>query len=381
MMFAATGTEELTQPVNIQQAMLGPWGFMIIGGILAFVAGIFLGYFWRHASVENKTIFGTKGVIALATTIGTGVLSAWSVEYAGPLHGIAWFLGVLLGNLIATRRLIRAYAKEAYALPSEQQEVFSAFVERNLFIEGHSRLEKQIPVRLRKLRENRSRQLFAAVEELHAFIHAARDEALHYFRTHEKLLLEATQTRDFSAYSEAMTHEFDRYVQTNLQRIVRIFDVLLGQQGSTWAAVRQLIVVDNNRVYRTIHRAGKFKENRANQSEDIPEDNGLPSALRTAYEKGNGILRLGATRKNSVWQRTENDERGEDKNLMAGPVIIKSWDSKTEDVRNEIYLILYINSPKPAAFDEMDEPFLKCCTDVFSLFFSMAMDRILADSI
>jgi len=227
-----------------------------------------------------------------------------------------------------------------------------------------------IEAKLRKLQKRRSEFLLEAVEELHDFVHTARDDAVQYLERYKAILAQFLQDEDLKRFHEQILEEFQKYLHRNLQKVVTLFEALNDRPRKLWVAVRRL--EEPEREYRTILRVGKYSKDREVHSLDIPESTGLPQYLRQQYERNRGIVILGPNRSAATWMSTQNDALGEDRSVLIGPIMIKSGNPLTASEKRELYMILYVNSPEENAFSTGDEYYMRCCTDVLSLFFSMA---------
>ncbi len=166
-------------------------------------------------------------------------------------------------------------------------------------------------------------------------------------------------------------HElFDRYLTNCLQKVVNLFEALGRRPRTLWSAVRRSVTTaEGASAYATILRVGKIGKDRT--SSPVPADRGLPKYLREQYGKNQGIVILGTDRNEDNWVPSPNDQRKEDLSVMAGPIMIKSGNPLAEATHRWMYMILYVNSPEVGAFGDGDRYYMRCCTDVLSLFFSM----------
>ncbi len=205
---------------------------------------------------------------------------------------------------------------------------------------------------------------------LHDFIHCARDEAILYLAARKRLLRQwVANAISIELLQQHLIEEFEKHLTAISQKILKLFETVTGQQ-KLWVAIRQIDEKDSERFYRTILRVGKVTQDRAPKSAWIPENYGLPAFLRSEYDNGRGIVILGKNRKSHQWMATANDGRGEDKNIVAGPVIVKSLSEATE--KKEMLMILYVNSPVEGCFADSHRDFMRCCTDTLSMFLSLA---------
>lgn len=345
--------------------------------VLASLTSFLIGFFWLRESVADRTgahaVFGSKVSLLAVTTIGAGFLSKWNVAHPEAFHGLFWVLGTVAGVFISRAKLVREYAAHGNHLPPDQRSKVENFVRRTLFQCGHAQTEIQLGKMIEKFDAKRHKMLSTAVEELHKFIHIARDDAIQFMAEFERAFDEAFAVRggDIDWFLHKMQDEFKRYIANIAHKIVPVFDALVGRPRGTWVAIRLIEQSEQRRAYKTIARAGNVNPGRENSTCPIPEDAGLPRLLRQKYDTGKGIVRIG-DRTATNWYATSNDDRHEDRSVLAGPIMVKARDPDGNQKRSEMFMILYVNSPRENEFQEIDEEFVRCCTDTLSLFFSMA---------
>lgn len=86
----------------------------------------------------------------------------------------------------------------------------------------------------------------------------------------------------------------------------------------------------------------------------------MPSDLRHEWEHGKGIV----IHRSGHWQPSPNDALGEDLDIIAGPIIVVAE-------KPAMAMILSVNSFKPDVFSDEHKPFMRCCTDVLSMFLNI----------
>jgi len=278
--------------------------------------------------ISAKTSLGV-GVIGLVVSIISLFLQNWAVATATI---------VATGALTVSAGVLRFYSKQVY--------------ERSQIEVEHAK----------RMAELARRNLLDSVEALHLFVHNVRDQvALVHTRTGQ-LLDELERDKDWTRFVQEFLRMRDNSLHLILNDLLRVFAPLLPPGAQPWAAIR-LLTKKNGQVgiYETLLRTGSVNPDRHLRSEGIPEDQGLPSFLREQHRLGHGIVVLGVGRSPGIWKPMENDARGEDKNIIVGPVFLKSKEP------SEMAMILFVNSPRENVFCEDHVPFMKCCTDTLSM--------------
>ena len=343
------------------------------GYVLALLAGGLIGFCWSLGiasdSKARQILFGAKP-ISLVVSSGTLFLGYWNVTGIGPVHGVCWLLGTIFGMWLAHESAVRHYSAGVSGLPPSLVPEFKGLVRRSILQLGHNDLERTIDKYLAKQEKNESRFLNDAIAELHDFVHTARDDAVQYMAEYDDSVGEFLQDKDFPAFQLRVADQFRRYLTSNLVAVVNMFEALTGRTRKLWVAVR--VLKTQTLMYETIVRVGKYARDRGQRSVPIPKDTGLPAYLRLKYDSNEGVVFLTPdSRTSETWTSTVNDRLGDDQSTIAGPIIVKSGNPKGRHA-HELFMILYVNSPEKNAFSERYNNYMRCCTDVLSLFFSMA---------
>jgi len=232
------------------------------------------------------------------------------------------------------------------------------------------RLREQHEIELltsRKKLEEINERNAEATEALHKYVHRARDCAAQFVSTYELLLTKSAKGETDSTKCEGEFRKLIRgdFLRPMLEEMLRVFYPLVPHNANLWAAIRELQPdADGKHYYRTIVRAGAVNQDRAVTSEPVLETDGLPSHLRREHSQGSGIVLLSKKRPSDKWRATKNDERNEDVDVMAGPIFLK------RTLVPEMIMILYLNSPRAGALSDEHKVYMKCCTDVLSMFFN-----------
>lgn len=195
----------------------------------------------------------------------------------------------------------------------------------------------------------------SAIKSLHYFTQTCLLESQDVKKRFNQILDKANQLESFLPDAIALGHSF---INEALSRIPSVFDPLLesihGKAIPTWVAIRQL--QPDEKVYKTIAWKGQFNPARKNTSEDIDFDKSIPQMVLERHAKdGAGVMLFSP--EHPKYHSVTNDELGENKSMLAGPVI----------VGNQLLMILVLNSPIKDAFTESLLPYMKCISEVLSM--------------
>lgn len=194
-----------------------------------------------------------------------------------------------------------------------------------------------------------------AMNSLHYFTQTCLLESQDVKERFNQILNKANQLESFLPEAIALGHSCINKV---LARIPSVFDAPLesihGKAIPTWVAIRQL--QPDEKVYRTIARHGQFNPARECHSEDIDFDKSIPQmVLEKHAEDGAGVVLFSP--EHSKYHSVVNDELGENKCMLAGPIILG----------NQLLMILVLNSPIKDAFQENLMPYMRCICGVLSM--------------
>lgn len=111
-----------------------------------------------------------------------------------------------------------------------------------------------------------------------------------------------------------------------------------------------------------------YNPHRARDSQPLHKDNSrIISRLKDSYRDGKCVIITGAGAGPQVWEWQENDKYGEDKSVMLGAVITKSWDPNNKTwVNNKLAWVLGVCANVENAFDETHIPLMQACIDTFA---------------
>ncbi len=152
-----------------------------------------------------------------------------------------------------------------------------------------------------------------------------------------------------------------------LERMVELFRPFVPDSAKLWSCLRDRRA-DN--CYHTFERAGRFDQNRKVSTSPLHKDNSqVVSNLKKRYkEEGVCVLITGSSCGPEMWEVKENDGYGEDKSVMLGAVLTRSWDSGAMELINpKLAWIIGVCTDHENAFNEMHIPAMRQCVDVFSV--------------
>lgn len=351
----------------------------VVGVILAAIIGGFLGFFWVVSLGSERTgiakLFGRVPVGALLGLGGILLLKQWSVS-VGPCTGIGYVVGLVSAIAWTIHHSLEGFTGSVHEVSESERQELRTYVRTKIFYKSESEIHALVKAKLSEMREGQSTN--DAMNRLHFFIHATRDQAVRYVEAHRRIWTKFVEGQNngtqmtVDSLQKEISGAFREHLGQTLGEVRSLFESLTGRRGKIWVAVREFYRDGKTREFRTLLRVGEknLNEQRRQHSVSIPEDQGLPQFLKRQYEAGNGIVRLG-TKRPDRWVRSRNDQLSQDKSVMAGPIIVKSWSEKEIRERRELYMILYVNSPVANVFCEHHEDYLRCCTDALSLFCSL----------
>jgi hypothetical protein len=152
-----------------------------------------------------------------------------------------------------------------------------------------------------------------------------------------------------------------------LERVVELFEPLVPPGTRVWACIRDRRADD---CYYTFARAGRYNPNRAVSSRPLHKNNSRVIQRLKDNFRFNGVCVLitGSTLGPEMWEGKENDRYGEDKSVMLGAVLTKSWDAQKRDWSNpKLAWTIGVCADRENAFSETHIPLMQLCVDMFSL--------------
>lgn len=152
-----------------------------------------------------------------------------------------------------------------------------------------------------------------------------------------------------------------------LERIAQLFQLFVPPGTRVWACIRDRRADD---CYHTFARAGRYNANRSATSAPMHKDQSQTIQRLKDNMRFNGVCVVitGSSMGPHMWEGQKNDGYGEDKSVMIGAVLTKSWDDQRGDWSNrKLAWIIGVCADKENAFSEMHIPLMQTCVDMFSM--------------
>ena len=212
-----------------------------------------------------------------------------------------------------------------------------------------------------------NKQLF---EKQHDFIHLARDTAvkcLERVPEYSKIIPASLPSGSPLPRVKALEREYYQLL-TNLYDIFRI---VIPAPHKIWVSIRDRRSDDQ---YHTWLRHGSFNRNRETKSQPMHKDSHeTVRQLKRHYELQRQCVRITGT-DDPAWQKHDNDELGDDRSVLMGAVMTRSWNSEKDAWEAPcLSLILTVNSHERGVFDPSHVPLLQASIDSFSWLTNIAM--------
>jgi hypothetical protein len=199
----------------------------------------------------------------------------------------------------------------------------------------------------------------------HHLIHQVRDMCL-------EMMLEATYTTPILVAGQlpsphsSLQKNRDKIISL-LERVAQLFQLFVPPGTRVWACIRDRRSDD---CYYTFARAGRYNANRSTTSKPMHKDNSQTIQRLKDSMKFSGIcvIRTGSSMGPQMWESQINDGYAEDKSVLLGAIMTKSWDKNKGDWSNrKLAWIIGVCADQEHAFDEMHIPLMQSCVDMFSM--------------
>jgi len=192
-------------------------------------------------------------------------------------------------------------------------------------------------------------------QRLHTLCHETRDDVAK--------VLSSRTTPDHR-------HRLDEFHKHTVQRIASYFRERLGDRTMN-CAIRLAERRQGKDVYATRARSDGMDPIRASQSEPIPCDRGLPSALLQHNLRGVHIVNdIEQAISEGSWMRTRNDSLPDVKKVMVSP--INGWDGDQKGMLGMLYV-----ASKTRDFHPCDTLPIKAFADMLGLIYPIIMNPAL----
>lgn len=152
-----------------------------------------------------------------------------------------------------------------------------------------------------------------------------------------------------------------------LERVVQLFQYLVPANTRVWACIRDRRSDD---CYHTFARAGRYNPNWSISSRPMHKDKSRTVQRLKDSLKFDGVCVLisGSNMGPQMWETQTNDRYGEDKSVMLGAVLTKSWNSQDRRWSNrKLAWIIGVCADTENAFSEAHIPLMQSCVDIFSI--------------
>lgn len=152
-----------------------------------------------------------------------------------------------------------------------------------------------------------------------------------------------------------------------LHLVAQLFQSLVPPGTRVWACIRDRRADD---CYHTFTRAGRYNPNRLISSRPMHKDKSRTIQLLKDSLKFNGVCVLitGSNMGAEMWEPQTNDRYGEDKSVMLGAVLTRSWDSQQKRYSNtKLAWVLGVCADTENTFSEVHIPLMQACVDMFSI--------------
>jgi|GEM_PF-3610163 len=152
-----------------------------------------------------------------------------------------------------------------------------------------------------------------------------------------------------------------------LERVVQLFQLLVPTETRIWACLRDRRADD---CYHTFARAGRYNTNRSSTSKAMHKDKSIVIQKLKNDLKFNGVCVTisGSVLGPQAWEPQKNDNYNEDKSVMLGAVLLKSWDTNINKwSEHKLVWIIGVCADSDNAFNSMHIPLMQSCVDMFSM--------------
>lgn len=156
-------------------------------------------------------------------------------------------------------------------------------------------------------------------------------------------------------------------IERLLERVVDLFQPFVPEGSRIWACLRDRRADD---CYYTFERAGSYDKNREISSSPLHKDTSqVIIRLKERFKRdGVCVLITGSSHGPDMWETKENDRYGEDKSVMLGAVMTRSWDSDEIAWKDpKLAWIIGVCTDHENAFDRKHIHLMRQCVDVFSI--------------
>jgi len=171
-----------------------------------------------------------------------------------------------------------------------------------------------------------------------------------------------------SALHNDRLQEYERQIRSILEWMTCIFKSLSPPGTRLWSHARERR--DDGNFY-MIDRTGEYNLKRSISSDNLRMDKSIIiRRLKDNFRySGIPVLITGSTKGPLMWELNSNDIYGEDKSVILGAVITRTWNPRLQRWENaKLAWILGISADRENAFTEIHVQVMKLCIKIFSPF-------------
>ncbi|MEM9283995.1 MAG: hypothetical protein AAGA96_19415 [Verrucomicrobiota bacterium] len=156
-----------------------------------------------------------------------------------------------------------------------------------------------------------------------------------------------------------------------LVNLYEIFRLVIPEDEKLWVAIRDRRSDDH---YHTWLRHGSFRKSRENTTQPMhKDDHNTVRQLKRYYDLQGQCVKITGTR-DPDWEAHVNDDLGEDRSVLMGAVMTRSWHQGDHEwFNNCLALVVTVNSHGEKVFNSSHVPLLQSAIDSFSWLTNTAM--------
>jgi hypothetical protein len=202
-------------------------------------------------------------------------------------------------------------------------------------------------------------------EHQHVFTHVGRDVAVKMMPVVPKYnLLIPKELRRGSQLP--VLQEIELEVGQMMDQLYEVFRKVIPSHHKIWVAIRDRRSDD---CYYTWIRRGPYNPNRVYCSEPMhKDDSSTIYELKRHYKEQYKCVKITGSG-DTQWKPQPNDKYHEDRSVMMGAVMTRSWDLRKKMWKkghNCLSWVITINSPDPDVFNASHIPILQTAIDTFA---------------
>lgn len=150
-------------------------------------------------------------------------------------------------------------------------------------------------------------------------------------------------------------------IQNVMNSYVGMFQEMAPGGVKVWACLRER---RNDDHYHTAIRARNYHRGRGHKSQSLHKESETIKSLKQSFDITKTCVYITGAGKPG-WKKQENDALGEDKSVMMGAVLSKSWNGASFD-KTKLNWVLYVNADHEDVFDQSYVNLMKCFNDTLA---------------